>query len=110
MELDVGRDESGDKLCISCSTSTTASNVVRDKVYLIFIRVVSPARSRSSGGGAAADLFAVLVGDYRTAGGACVRAEDDAVLEETTYDGGASAGGFGDSDALCLEKFIADAV
>ena len=36
MELDVGRDESGDKLCISRSTSSTASNVVRDEVYLIY--------------------------------------------------------------------------
>src|SRR5258706_9299317 len=36
MELNVGRDEGGDKLCISRSTSTTASNVVRDEVYLIF--------------------------------------------------------------------------
>lgn len=108
MELDVGRDESGDKLCISRGTSTTAPDVVRDEVYLHNIHVVSLRVPLV--GGAAADLFAVLVGDYRTAGGARVRAEDNAVLEETTDDGGTGAGGFGDSDAFCLEKFIADGV
>ena len=38
-----------------------------------------------------AHLLAVLVSDYRALCGSCVRAEDDAVLEEASYDGGTGA-------------------
>ena len=42
-----------------------------------------------------AHLLAVLVSDYGALCGSCVRAEDDAVLEEASYDGGTSTGCLG---------------
>lgn len=46
------------------------------------------------------DLLAVLISDYRPLRRASIGAEDDAVFEEASYDGGTGAGGLGQRDAL----------
>lgn len=53
-------------------------------------------------------LFTVLVGDDRAFCRARVCAEDDAVLEDASYDGGTGAGRLGQRQTLVRQKMVAE--
>ena len=115
VQLNVARDECGDKLGIRCCACATTPDRLADIVDLRIGLLVSYA-TRQNGCRAGRPpkntptllhLFAVLIRDNGARGCACIRTEYNSILEETADDSGTSAGCLWDLHAFALKEGIA---